>query len=160
MRAFGRWGAEPQDFPCFPTPFCSTRPMPRFPVWEFPSPAPLPPHRHPTTSSQSSGASHSTPFLVQEGESQALDGLSPGHPNLGTPQPLPAPLDPLTPLGDASWLVGPGPAPPSWQSWDKARIQVTFPGHSASFWSRSYLLLSTAHQACGGSGQQQARCFV
>lgn len=86
------------------TPFCSARPMPRFPTREFPRSLSLfPPH--PVESSQCAGTRHPNSLpSTSVGESQALGRrrLSPG-----AFQPLHVPLTPPMPPRDAPWSVGP-----------------------------------------------------
>lgn len=86
-RGRGHWadGGQAPDLPksyrdteprgCFLTPFCSTRPMPRFPAWEFPK-SPHPPPRPPVESSQGTGAHHPNSLPgTSGGERQALGRL-------------------------------------------------------------------------------------
>lgn len=85
------WQMRAVPQPCFPAPFCSTRPMPRFAMWEFPRSAPP----HPIESSQHAGASHPNAFPHTGGRgSQVLVRLKPKGPqpqspsaSLHTPQP-------------------------------------------------------------------------
>lgn len=100
-----------------------------------------------------------TAFPAQDGDRAKLWVLgSPGHPRPRDSSAPPCTPHPSTPPGDASWLVGPCPAPVSPAgSQDSAHLGPG-KGRAPSLWSRSPLQLCLGPPGLGGaSRQQQAR---